>query len=147
MTENYARGVRWLSEDSGPSASQAEVMATFSTSGDMLTVRLTRRERVAAARGDLRVPLAAIRDVQVHPDALAAARGVRAPRVVTAGRAELGIWRGRGRRDFIVARRGVPALCVSLDGGRHHEVIVSTPDAEAIADEIRTRAPRLRADS
>ena len=107
-------------------------------------MRLTRREKVAAARGDLRVPLAAIRDVQVSPDALAAARGVRAPGVVIPGRSKIGIWRGRGRRDFIVARRGVPALCLKLDGGRHNEVIVSSPDAETIADEIRARTARLR---
>jgi hypothetical protein len=122
-------------------------MATISTSGDMLTVRLTRREKVAAARGDLRVPLSAVRHVHVLPDALAAARGVRAPGLAIPGRSKVGVWRGRGRRDFVVARRGVPALCLELDGGRHDEIIVSCPNAEAIADEIRTRTPRLRASS
>ena len=43
---------------------------------------------------------------------------------------------GPGRRDFVVARRGMPAVCVRLDGGRHDEITVSSPNAEAIADEI-----------
>jgi hypothetical protein len=119
-------------------------MATISTSGPTLTVRLSRREKVAAARGDLRVPLAAIRDVHVHPDALAAARGVRAPGFDIPGRAKVGVWRGRGRRSFIVARRGVPAACVTLDGGRHNEIVVSDANAEAIAEEIRAAALEVR---
>jgi hypothetical protein len=119
-------------------------MASISTSGATLTVRLSRREKVAAARGDVRVPLAAIREVHVHPDALAAARGVRAPGFAVPGRAKVGVWRGRGRRSFIVARRGVPAICVKLDGGRHNEIIVSDPNAEAIAAEIRAAALDVR---
>ena len=106
-------------------------MATIATTGDMLTVRLSRREKIAAARGDLRVPLAAIRDVRVHPDALVAARGARAGLAIP-GRAKIGIWRGRGRREFLVARRGMPAVCVTLDGGRHNEIVISDPNAEAI---------------
>jgi hypothetical protein len=112
-------------------------MATISTSGDMLSVRLSRREKIAAARGNLHVPLAAVQGVRVHPDALVAARGVHAPGIGVPGVAKIGISRGRGRRDFVVARRGIPAVCVRLDGGRHNEIIVSDPNAEAIADEIR----------
>jgi hypothetical protein len=112
-------------------------MATISTSGDMLHVRLTRREKIAAAQSDLHVPLMAVRDVRVHPDALVAARGVRAPGLGVPGVAKIGIRRGRGRREFIVARRGIPAVCMTLDGGRHDQVIVSDPEAKAIAAEIR----------
>jgi len=118
-------------------------MATITTTGNMLSVRLTRREKVAAGRGDLRVPLAAIRDVHVDPDALVAAL-MRTLGTETPGRAKLGIWRGRGHREFIVARRGLPAVCVTLDGGRFNQIIISTADAEAIADEIRASTPRLR---
>ena len=107
-------------------------MATIATTGDMLTVRLSRREKIAAARGDLRVPLAAIRDVRIHPDALVAARGARAPGLAIPRRAKIGIRRGRGRREFLVARRGMPAVCVTLDGGRHNEIVISDPNAEAI---------------
>jgi len=120
-------------------------MATIATVGDALTVRLSRREKLAAARGDLRVPLAAIRDVHVHPDAFVAARGARAPGLAIPGRAKIGIWRGRGRRDLVVARRGMPAVCVSLGGGRHNEIVISDPNAKAIAEDIRAALDLRRA--
>lgn len=119
-------------------------MATFSTFGDMLSVRLTRREKIAAARGDLHVPLMAVRDVCVHHDALVAARGVRAPGIGVPGVAKIGISRGRGRHDLVVARRGIPAVCVKLDRGRHDEIIVSDPNAEAIAHQIRAALLAVR---
>jgi hypothetical protein len=112
-------------------------MAKISTSDGMLGVRLSRREKIAAGRGDLRVPLMAVRDVRVHPDALVAARGGRPPGAGVPGMAKIGISRGRGRRALIVARRGIPAVCLTLDGGRHDEVIVSDPNAESIARDIR----------
>jgi hypothetical protein len=56
----------------------------------------------------------------------------------------LGIWRGRGGRDVVVARRGMPAVSVTLGGGRHDEIVVSSPDAEAIADRIRAAALETR---
>lgn len=119
-------------------------MATFATTGAMLTVRLSRREKIAAARGDLRVALAVIRDVRVHPDALVVARGARPLRTAGAGRAKIGIWRGRGRRAFVVARRGMPAVCVTLNGGRHNQIVISDPNAKAIAEDIRAAALDVR---
>jgi hypothetical protein len=141
---NYVHGVWSRTEDGGSLMSEAGYMATFATTGAMLTVRLSRREKLAAARGDLRVPLAAIRDVRVHPDALVAARCARPLRTARAGRAKIGIWRGRGRRDFVLARRGMPAVCVTLDGGRHNGIVISHPDADAIAEDIRAAALNVR---
>ena len=54
-------------------------MATITTSGDLLAVALTTREKIAAVHGDIDVPLSAVREVRVEPDALAAVRGLRAP--------------------------------------------------------------------
>jgi hypothetical protein len=119
-------------------------MATISTSADTLTIRLSRREKIAAAHGDVRVPLAAIRDVRVLPDALAAARRLRRGALPMPGRMRIGIWRGRGRHDVVVARRGMPAVCVTLGGGRRDEIVVSSPDAAAMAERIRAAALHVR---
>ena len=72
-------------------------------------VTLTVREKFAAAHGDVRAPLSAVRR---EPDALAAVSG----------------------------RRGLPAVCVTLDGASHDELIISTEHAEQIAEQIRTGA-------
>lgn len=103
-----------------------------------LVVALSRGERLAALRrGDPRVPLATVRDATVVPDGLAAAHGLRAPGLAIPGRVKIGTWRGRGGPRFVVVRRGVPAVRVEHAGG---EVIVSEPDAEAVADAIRAAA-------
>jgi hypothetical protein len=115
-------------------------MATITTAGSTLAVSLARREKVAAAHRDIRVPLAAVREVRVEPDALAAVSGLRAPGLAIPGRAKIGVWRRRGRRQFVVARRGVPAVHVRLDGASYDELIVSTGHAREIAAQIRTAA-------
>ena len=115
-------------------------MASVSIAADSLAVTLTVREKIAAAHGDVSVPLSAVRNVRVEPDALAAVSGLRAPGLAVPGRTKIGVWRARGRRRFVVARRGVPAVCVTLDGARHDELIISTEHAEQIAEQIRTGA-------
>lgn len=118
-------------------------MASISTTADTLAVTLTTREKIAALHGDVSVPLSAVRSVRVEPDALAAVSGLRAPGVAVPGRTKIGVWRGHGRRRFVVARRALPAVCVTLDGARHDELIISAEHAEQIAEQIRTAAARV----
>ena len=121
-------------------------MAAISVAADTLAVTLTVREKIAAAHGDVSVLLSAVRDVRVEPDALAAVSGLRAPGQAVPARTKIGVWRGRGRRRFVVARSGVPAVCVTLEGGaRHDELIISSEHAEEIAEEIRNGATRAAA--
>lgn len=115
-------------------------MAKINVVDDELRVNLTTREKLAGLHGDIRVPIAAVRDVSVEPDALAAVRGLRAPGLAIPGRTKIGTWRRRQARSFVVARRGVPAIRVALDGAGPDELIVSTDDAEAVAGTVRTRA-------
>ncbi|WP_217915312.1 hypothetical protein [Miltoncostaea marina] len=115
-------------------------MATITVPGGRLHVALSRGEKVAALRGDIRVPIAAVRDVTVEADALGAATGLRAPGLAIPGRTTIGTWRGRGVTRFVAARRGVPAVRVALAGAGLDELIVSTPDADAVAGAVRAGA-------
>jgi hypothetical protein len=118
-------------------------MASITFTDQELHLTLTRREKVAALHGDIRVPLSAITEVRVTEDPVGAARGLRAPGLNWPGRTKIGTWRGRGRRQFLVARRGVPAVLVGLRGTTFDELVVSLPDARGVADALRARlAPR-----
>lgn len=114
-------------------------MAVMTVTGDELHVALTGFEKVAGLHRDIRVPIAAVRDVRVEADAVGAARGLRAPGLAIPGRTKIGTWRRRGAQGFVVARRGVPAVRVALSGTDHDELLVSVGDAEAVAEAVRSR--------
>ena len=74
-------------------------MAELTVRGDELHLTLTRSEKLAGLHGDVREPLAAVREVEVREDALAAVRGLRAPGLALPGRTKIGTWRRRGWRS------------------------------------------------
>jgi hypothetical protein len=119
-------------------------MASMSLTADELLLTLSTREKLAGLHGDIRVPLEAVRAVRVEPDALAAVRGLRAPGLAIPGRTKIGTWRRRGSKGFVVARRGTPAVRVGLSGTGYDELLVSTEDAQAVADRIRSRTGHER---
>ncbi len=109
-----------------------------------LRVRFGRWERVFAVRGDLDVPVTAIHSVRAVDNAYAEVRGMLAPGTGFPGRIALGTWRGRGRRDVVAIYGSRPAgVVIELEPGhRVDRVIVSTPNAESLAEEIRAATPR-----
>jgi len=115
-------------------------MPTTRLSDDALEVRLRPWEKVAGLLPDLRVPLSAVREVEVVDDALSAPHGVRAPGLALPGIVKTGTWRGRrdgSGRQYVAVRRGVPALRLLLDGQRWASAVVSTPDAAQLAARLR----------
>lgn len=112
-------------------------MAQLRRVGQDLEVRLTAGEKVAALRGDLRVPLSAMVAVDVVADPLAAVSGLRAPGLGIPGLTKIGTWRQRGRRTFAVARAHTPAVRIELSGQRDDVLVVSVPDADAVAASLR----------
>lgn len=108
-------------------------MAELLVDGDELVVRMGRWERFAALRGDLAVPLAAIRSATLEPEPFRALRGVRAPGTAWPGRIAYGIWRRRNDRpDFAAVRRGTPVIRVELDPpAEFARLLVSVDDTEA----------------
>jgi hypothetical protein len=109
------------------------VMATLQLRPPVLSLRLTRGEKVAGLLRDVDVPLSAVREVEVLPDALAAARGLRAPGLGLPGVRKIGTWRRSGRKTLVCVRRGQPAVRVRLEDERWDELLVGADDASAIA--------------
>lgn len=116
-------------------------MAQLVLTSSVLTVALSRAEKIAGLRGDVTIPLPQIRSVDVVADAFANMRGLRSPGLAVPGRARIGTWRGGGRRAFVVARRGAPAVRVRTvgvgAGAAFDLLLVTTADAHADAQRIR----------
>ena len=115
-------------------------MATIQRDGDRLRVQLSTREKIVALRGDVAFPVAAVSAIDVATDPLATVEGVRAPGLHLPGRTKIGTWRHRGRQTFAVARAGTPAVRIDLHGHRYDTVVISVPDAEAVARSLRVEA-------
>jgi alpha-beta hydrolase superfamily lysophospholipase len=112
-------------------------MATIVLEEDRLKLRLTTAEKLLGLHGDIDVPLAAVHDARVEPDAVAAASGLRAAGLTIPGRVKIGTGHRRGRRRFVSARAGVPAVRVRLTGQAMVDLLVSTPHAPAVAEAVR----------
>jgi hypothetical protein len=104
-------------------------MTAILVSDDILTVRLTPLSKVAGLLRDQIIPRSAITAVEVVPDGLAAARGLRAPGLALPGRRKIGTWRGRGVRRFVDVRRAQPALRLTLRGQRYDELLIGHDNA------------------
>jgi len=112
-------------------------MARVGREGDELVVRLNDLEKAGALRGDVRVPLSAVRAVTVLERPFRDLRGIRAPGAGLPGVIALGTWRYRGGKDFAALYRGGPALVVELDeGAPYRRLLVSAHDAVALREEL-----------
>ena len=112
-------------------------MATLSRVGDDVVVRLNDLEKAGAFRGDIRVPVSAVRLVRVSTSPFRDLRGMRAPGTGFPGVIALGTWRYRGGKDFAAVYRGGPAVVVELAGAEFKRLLVSAHDASAVAESLR----------
>ena len=117
-------------------------MAELVVEGSELVVRMSAWERAAAFRGDIRVPLDAVRAVGVEPDPWGTLRGIRAPGTGWPGVIAYGVRRMTGERpDFAAVLRRRPAVLVKLDPpAEFAQLLVSVADAEATVASVRSAA-------
>jgi len=125
-----------------PGCDPTPSVATVTAQGDDLVVGLTRLEKLAALRGDVRVPLSAVRSVVVEPHPWLALRGVRAPGTGLPGVVAYGVRRLTGdRMDFAALRARQPAIRVELDApSQFARLLVSLADPASAAASIRAAA-------
>jgi hypothetical protein len=110
-------------------------MAELEIHDDELILRLSGVEKAEAVHGDLRVPLSAVRSIEVLNDAHEMTRvgtgfkvGMRMP-----GSASVAVVRRGGRKMFIAVHRDTPrAIRVLFDGGSYDEWIVGAADPESV---------------
>ncbi len=121
--------------DNALSVENDKAMATLTTTPQTLSVTLTRSEKLWGLLRDLEVPRSAVRSVDVVPDGVAAAGGLRAPGLGLPSR-KVGTWRRRGEKTLVSVRRGQPAVRVRLSGQRFDTLLVGADDAAALAGEL-----------
>ena len=117
-------------------------MSNVELRGDTVAVHLTRWEKVAGLLRDVEFPRSAVVSAEALPDGIGAAKGLRAPGLAWPGLRKVGTWRRRGSRTLVAVRRGEPALRLRLEGTAWSQVLVSTPDAEALAARLSGTASR-----
>ncbi len=116
-------------------------MATLTVDGPDLVVGLSWLEKLGAFRGDVRVPLRAVRAVEADPEPWAALRGIRSPGTGIPGVIALGTRRYAGGRDFAALRGRGPAVRVDLDEqAPFGRLVVSVPDTENAVAAIHAAA-------
>ncbi len=111
-------------------------MAGLQVAGGELVLHMSTAEKAEAVHGDLRVPLSAIRDVEVLEDARSWTGidagfkvGMRVP-----GSATVATVRGHGEKVFVAVHRDTPrGVRVRLAGAPWDEWIVGCADPEAVA--------------
>ncbi len=113
------------------------VMTRVTIVGDRLEVRFTRAEKLAGLLRDVDIPLGAVRAVAVELDGLSAARGVRAPGLGLPGLRKIGTWRSPQGKSVVVARKGRPALRLTLAGLAYDELLLDVPDPEGMAGQLQ----------
>jgi len=101
---------------SAPVTWQTGAMASVEVYPDRLVIRLSTAEQLLAMRR---------RDIVLERDAISSAlitddpgvwlRGVRSPGTRLPGRLAIGTWRTHSGRDFVLARRGRPAVVLDFD--------------------------------
>jgi hypothetical protein len=112
-------------------------MAELIIEGEDLVVRLSTVERLEAVHGEVRVPFASIKTVEVLDDAMGAIHGIRVGTGIP-GSVAIGTFSSRTAKIFAVVHHDTPrGVRVTLEGDHFDELIVGCPDPEAVAASLR----------
>ncbi len=110
--------------------------------GDQLVVSLSPLERLAAFRGEVRLPLSAVSAAVVERFPWRALRGIRSPGTGWPGVIAFGVRRLTGdRKDFAAVLGKRPALRVELDPpSTFARLVITVDEPEVAAAQIRAAA-------
>jgi hypothetical protein len=115
-------------------------MADLGVQGDELVLSLSGLEKVEGVHGDLRVPLSAVRGVEVLDDAHAAAAGGLRVGTRLSGVVEVGTLYGIGNKRFVAVHHDTPrGVRVTLEGVAYDEWIVGCADPETVVAGLPNR--------
>ncbi len=112
-------------------------MASLIVEGADLVVKMSDLEKAEAMHIDIHVPLAKVHEVRAVADAWPELRGIRAPGTGIPYVIAVGTRRGSFGKDFAAVHGRGAAVVVDLEGADYSRLVVTTPDAEGVAAEIR----------
>ncbi len=108
-------------------------MAELLVEGDELVVRLRGVEKAEGVHGDIRVPLSSIVRVEVVEDAIHQVHGIRVGTGLP-GSTAVGTFSTRTVKMFAAVHHDTPrAVLVTLSGATFDQLLVGSPDPEAVA--------------
>ncbi len=109
-------------------------MADLERDGNDLVLTLSAIERAESVHGDVRVPMSAVRGVEVLDDVIHEVHGLKFPGARWPGRFAVGTFLGgAGGHTFAVVHHDTPrGLRVRLEGQQYDEVIVGCADPESV---------------
>ena len=114
-------------------------MARLMVQGPDLMVGLSWLEKLGAFRGNVRVPLHAVRSAQAEPHPWSALRGIRAPGTGIPGVIAYGTRRFNGGKDFAAVLGGRPTVRVDLaEESPFARLVVSVADPDSTVAAIRS---------
>lgn len=124
-------------------------MATLLSDDGELVLSLSRREKLGALHGDIRVPLSAVEEVVVTERPFDALHGVRSPGTGIPRVIALGTWRARRTQDGRRKEKGFaavylrrPGVVVRLRDSEFAWLCVSAKDARDVAARIGSALPQ-----
>lgn len=114
-------------------------MVTLLLDAAQLEVVLSGTERALSFhREPVRVPRTDIRKIQLVDDAWTWLRGVRAPGTHVRGVLAMGTWKSASGADFVIVRRGRPAVVIDLVGsGDFERIVLSTRHGLELVQALR----------
>ncbi|HVB13559.1 MAG TPA: hypothetical protein VNH38_02235 [Candidatus Dormibacteraeota bacterium] len=113
-------------------------MADIRVEGSELVLVLSGLEKVEGVHGDIRVPLTAVRDVEVVDRPLDLIHGLKMPGTGIPGMTAVGSWISSDGRTFAVEHHTSRGIVVHLEGLPYQQLIVGSDDPEGLAERVRS---------
>ena len=115
-------------------------MARVVTSGEMVTLALTRVERLEGFRSDIVAPVASVRAVRAVDDLWSELRGIRAPGTGIPRVIAVCTCRGSFGKDFAAVHGRAAGVVVEFDGEPFQRWVVTVDDPGRVAGELSAAA-------
>lgn len=112
-------------------------MADIRIEDGELVLLLSKLEMVEGVHSNIRVPLNAVRDVQVVDRPLDFVHGLKLPGTGIPGRTAVGTWVSPDGKTFAVEHHASRGIVVRLEGQSYQQLVVGADDPEALAETVR----------
>jgi hypothetical protein len=118
-------------------------VADIEIEGSELVLHLSGLEKAEAVHGDVRVPLASVREIEVVDRPLDLIHGLKLPGTGIPGSTAVGTWVSPDGRTFAVEHHASRGVVVHLEGQNYQQLIVGCDQPEDVAERLKaaTRQP------